>query len=174
MTNSQIKTLAIELYKLATNDDTISSEKAENLLKLAVTKDAKEKLNVNEIYSKYPQLKDRLTDDVKRYFELPYKNITVFTRGKLTFGLLYMNNESIDKLASFIYRHSGMIHKYEEFTNEFIWTRYNTEMHKSLTRVYDAFDDYIRNKYTEEDLIKRFENEFEFIGEFQGTKGMVD
>jgi hypothetical protein len=42
-------------------------------------------------------------------------------------------------------------------------------MHKSMTRVYNAFDEYLRgNGYTEMDLVERFENEFKFID------GMVD
>jgi hypothetical protein len=172
MTNLEIKALAIELYKLASENDTISSEKAEELIKSAISEDKdterKDEINIADMYLKYPQLQDRLTDDVERYFELPYRNITVFTRGKLTFGILHMNKGTIEKLASFIYRHSGTIHKYEEFANEFVWTRYNDQMHKSLTRVYDAFDDYLRDKYSEEDLIQRFKNEFEFIN------GMVD
>jgi hypothetical protein len=80
-----------------------------------------------------------------------------------------MNKGTIEKLASFINRRSGMIHKYEDLCNEFIWSRHSDNMHKSMTRVYNAFDEYLRgNGYTEMDLVERFENEFKFID------GMVD
>jgi hypothetical protein len=164
--NEQLQALAIEIYRLASNDDTMSFDKAEELIKVAATKTTEEKLDLNKLCALYPVLEGRLRYVYSLKDEEISNGRTTSFDGKMFWfkASKFTEAEAID-LARTLNNGEKMIKELETKLNYDIMMDDNgNEARLSAIAVCSGFDAYLNPKdnYMGSDLlemIKRKKNE---------------
>jgi hypothetical protein len=117
MTNTEIKRLAVELYKLA-SDGALTSSQAEELIKSAVADDAyeetKEKINLEHLYLLYPAIQGRIRYMASNNERKIGGKIAHFDGNVFWFDPHYIYNSEAIKISRFISRNEDLIQNLEE------------------------------------------------------------
>jgi hypothetical protein len=155
--NEELQALAIEIYRLASNDDTMSFEEAERLLEHAITKDTKEKMDLNKLYALYPVLEGRL-----RYV-YSSKDAEINNAGSVSFdgtafwfkAIDFTENEAIDLARTLMNGASILTSTESAISNAMSNPNTKDKAIASANRICTGFDAYLqdKNNYTGTDLL---------------------
>lgn len=163
--NEKVKLLAVELYKMALKDENIECDNVEAIIKNVIeVQEERNKIDVDKLEADNPSVKGRLFNIIDSECEMSNGRMCAYQH-RLVFDISKMDEVSIKRLIDFCNKHSEIITRYEWYCGCFSYTCYREDVLKGIMRVISSFDAYlnIKDDYTEENLVTRFENELKYF-----------